>query len=277
MTEFEQVLQDCLRDLEQGALSLEDCLTRYPRYAAQLEPVLQASVYLSHGREARVTNAFKARVRTRLLQELYAHPRRKARSAFPFLRLATGLALALLVFLAAGTAYAQGALPGQTFYAWKLASENVWRAVSPDPVEADIAISQRRVDELVAVSHDPVLSIDVLKAYIEVTDRLKQEMNAETEARILAILDTQMEALNRSGILPVEPEPVIVQPTVEPTPISTPTPASTFTPLPVVQTPHVNPTDLPQVLPSVEVPTQLVPSVQEPPNVVPTLDIPLLP
>lgn len=273
MTKFERILQDCLQDLEQDAFTVDECLRRHPMYAAQLEPVLQASVNLARGREARVSGAFKARVRTKLLQDISARPRRQARSGFLFMRLATTLAVMVLVLLTAGTVYAQQALPGEAFYAWKLVSENVWRTVSPDPVATDIVIAERRVNELIAVNHDPALYTDVLKAYIEVTDRLKQEMDAETEALILAMLETQIEELNQSGILLPQPPLEIVPPLVKPTSTSTPT----STPLPLLQTPQANSTDLPQVVPTIQVPTEIVPPVQEPPNIIPTVGIPLIP
>jgi hypothetical protein len=77
MTELEKALQECLHDVEQGNSSVDECLMRYPRYAQQLEPVLLTCVYLQRGREARPSAAFKRRVRTKLIQQMYARPRRR--------------------------------------------------------------------------------------------------------------------------------------------------------------------------------------------------------
>jgi hypothetical protein len=279
MTEFEHVLQECLRELEQGASSVEECLRRYPNHAAQLEPVLLTSAYLARAREARLSPAFKARVRNRLIREMYAHPRKRTRPAFLFMRLAASLAVVILTLLGAGTVYAQRALPGEAFYGWKLTSENAWRAVTPDPVGADLAIAQRRVNELITVQDNPALSYEVLQAYLEVADRLKSEVSADEKAFILAVLDVQFEELNQAGILPIEPEQTVV-PSVD-LPTATATPATS--PVPVVETLRAEPTkvlpnstDIPRAVPTVdvEVSPELVPTLPEPPDVISTLPEP---
>jgi hypothetical protein len=271
MTEFETALQDCLRDLEQGNSNVDECLHRYPNYAQQLEPVLLTSAYLQRGREARPSAAFKARVRTKLIQQMYARPRKPARTGFMFMRLVGSLAVVILSLLAVGTAYAQSALPGNPFYGWKLASENVWRSVSPDPIGTDLAIAERRLNELIAVNQDTALSSQALKAYLAVVHRLKSEVNAENQTRILEILASQAEELNRSGI-PLPPTDQNIAPVVEPTLIPISTPA--VTPLPILETPQVNLTDVPQIIPTVEVPPQIVPTVRVPSQPIPTIKVP---
>lgn len=275
MTEFERVLQECLLTLERGDSSVDECLRRHPAHALQLEPILLTGVYLERGREARPSTAFKARVRSRLVREMQAHPRKTGRSSFVFMRLATGLAVAVLLFLTAGTIYAQGALPGSAFHAWKLASETVWRAVSPDPLGTDLAIAERRAEELIAVAHDPLWRTRAMEAYLEVVARLESEMNADNEARIRLMLELQIEELNRSGIilpqleqdfLPAPEEPSAIPrmspggstevPEVSPT---VPIPAATE--IPIQETDQADPTDSPELLPTLQVPTIEVPSV----------------
>lgn len=274
MTEFEMALQQCLRDLELGYSSVDECLRRYPRHAQQLEPILLTSAYLQRGREARPSAAFKARVRTKLVRQMYAHPRQPARSNFMFMRLAVSLAALVVALLIAGTAYAQGVLPGNAFYPWKLASENVWRAISSDPVEIDLAIAERRMDELIAVSNNPALYSQALKAYLEVADRLRSEINAENEARILAVLDSQIEELNQSGILLEQPDQNILPQFDEPTltPATTPTAMS----LPILVTPQVDPTSVPEIIPTIQVPPEpgIIPTIQAPSKIIPTIEIP---
>src|SRR5215216_7783576 len=119
MTEFEMVLQDCLLALEHGESNVGECLSRYPKFALQLEPILLTSLDLERGREARPSAAFKARVRAKLTREMQAHPRRSIRFNFMFMRMATNIAVILLALLGAGTAYAQSAMPGNPFYPWK--------------------------------------------------------------------------------------------------------------------------------------------------------------
>lgn len=282
MTEFEKVLQECLHDLEQGASNVDECLHRHPQHARQLEPILLTSTYLERAGKARPSTAFKGRVRTKLIQQMRAHPRQPARSGFMFMRFAAGLAAVLLVLLTAGTVYAQGALPGEAFYAWKLASENVWRAVSPDPIKTDLAIAERRVAELILVSNDPILYAPALDAYLEVADRLRSEVNAENEARIQSVLDAQINELNQLGIvlpnLEEEDPAVLDESTLSPASIST------ATSHPILETSPINPTDLsqttptiqapPETVPTVEIPQEIIPTIPEPPKIAPTIEIP---
>lgn len=277
MTEFEKILQECLLALEHGDSNVDECLRRHPKHALQLEPILLTSMVLEFGRQARPSAAFKARVRTRLTQELKAHPRKSIRFNFMFMRMATNLAVIVLALLVAGTAYAQSALPGNAFYAWKLASENTWRAISPDPIGTDLAIADRRVAELIAVGNDPVQRTQILEAYLEVVARLETEMDAENEARIRFVLNSQIEELNNSGILvpalDQDALPALDEPTVIPTethqipeiPQINPTlPIPTPTSLLIRETAQPNPTDAPEIVPTVRVPTIQAPTVQVP-------------
>jgi hypothetical protein len=292
MTEFEKVLQDCLHDLERGASNLDECLNRHPKHALQLKPVLLTHVALEHARAVRPSPAFKARVRAKLTLEMRAHPSKPVPFNFIFMRLATSLAVIVLTLLVTGTVYAQSTLPGDAFYDWKLKSENVWRAVSPDPVGTDLAIADRRVAELIAVSQHPALYSQTLEAYLEVTTRLKSEIDTENEARILPALDAQIKELSNSGILVPPPDLEVLPPIVEPTPIVTDTPlasltpeipqvdpvsaASTETPLPILETLPVDPTDLPEAVPTIQDPPEIVPTIQVPQEIIPTIEIPTL-
>ena len=268
MTEFENVLQDCLLSMERGDANLEDCLRRYPTYAVQLAPVLLTSVDLELGAAARPSAAFKARVRSRLIEEMRAHPRRSVR--FHFMRMAVSFTVMLLALLAAGTVYAQGALPGNPFYGWKLASESVWRMLSLDPVATDLTIAERRADELLVLGNNLQLRAQVLQEYLEVVNRLELELNADNEARIRAVLDAQREELNKSGIV----SPQLEQHPVPDTELSTPVPTM-LAPVATV---------LPQMNPAL--PTPLISSALTPesapaentvlPKIVPTVPVPPL-
>jgi len=268
MTEFEKALQECLLDLEQGSSTLERCLSRHPRYARQLKPVLLTHKALQAARALRPSPAFRARVRARLTRQMQLYPRRGEKFYLGFQRPAAHLAAIVLALLIAGTAHAQTALPGHAFYQWKLASERVWRAASLDPVGADLALAERRVEELIAIGNDPVLSRRTMDAYMEVTGRLKSGLGTESEARIRLVLDAQIEELNSSGIVLQAPDQDILALPDELTPPS-PTPPSVpsageelgidSTP-PVQETPPKIPTELPQTMPPVETPTFEIPA-----------------
>lgn len=297
MTEFENILEQCLVDLELGVSNVEECLSRYPGHAPQLRPVLLTHTSLASLGEARPSPAFKARVRAKLTQQMQAHPRKSAPFNFALMRLATNFAVILLVLLGIGTAYAQNTLPGDTFYEWKLASENAWRTVSSDPVRTDLAIANRRIDELIAVGDNPQLYSQTLDAYLEVAARLKSEMTAQNEALIIQTLDSQVEALKESGVplpqiideylLPTlnETLPTLVNPVMtllpateapqinETLPTSTPSTPEVIPPI-LTKLPPVNPTDVPKIIPTVQVPPNIVPTIQIPSEIVPTIQIP---
>jgi hypothetical protein len=144
------------------------------------------------------------------------------------MRLAASLTVIMLALLTAGTAYAQSALPGDLFYEWKLASELVWRAVSPNPVAADIAIVNRRIEEMNAVAEDPVRYARALEGYFEAVDRLRSELDAETLERILSPV---MESIEDA-----------VQPASTPSPDATATPPPEIVGTPLPPLPEIIPT-----------------------------------
>lgn len=243
MTDFEQILEECLDDLEQGASSVDECLTRHPKHAAQLRPILLTAARVTEGHAVRPSAAFKARARAKLTQHIQAHPRKRAWFNLSMLRLATNLAIVMLALLVTGTVYAQGALPGDMLYAWKLGSERVWRAVAPDPVQTDIAIANRRLTEMNAVADDPIRKAEAWKGYQEVRTRLKGELDAETLEQILPVIEVEQETIDD----PVEP---VVTPLLNIT--VTPQPQSTVLPVPTVS---IFPsTSLPKIEPTVQIP-----------------------
>ena len=76
-------------------------------------------------------------------------------------------------FLVTSTVHAQSAMPGDAYYEWKRTSELAWRALAPDSVAIDIILTKRRLDEWIAVSNDPVLSVSAMNDYQEALSRLK--------------------------------------------------------------------------------------------------------
>jgi len=176
MTDFERIVEECLDDLEQGVSNVDECLARHPNYAPQLEPILLTAARLEQGRAVQPSAAFKARARVKLTQHMQAYPRKRAWFSFTWGRLATNLAIVVLtLFVVTGTVYAQGALPGDTLYDWKLGTERIWRAITPDPVRTDIAIANRRIVEMNAVADDPFHKAEAWRGYQEVLTRLEAE------------------------------------------------------------------------------------------------------
>jgi hypothetical protein len=147
-----------------------------------------------------------------------------------------------LTLLAAGTAYAQGAFPGDSFYQWKLASERAWRAISPDPLGTDIAIANRRIDEMNMFANDPTRWAQALAGYLEVVTRLESELDAETLKLILPVIEFTQEPVEAS-------EQSILTPTVTET--ATQQPEGATTPVPPLPEPSAS---IPKIIPTIQIP-----------------------
>jgi hypothetical protein len=75
MYEFELVLDDCLQELSAGKSSLGQCLTRYPKYAAELRPLLETALRLQQGKGGKPSGAVRDRTRGTLAGYIRSHPR----------------------------------------------------------------------------------------------------------------------------------------------------------------------------------------------------------
>jgi hypothetical protein len=102
--------------------------------------------------------------------------------------------------LATGTVYAQSALPGNPFYGWKRASENIWLALSPNSVATKIMLAERRLQEWIAVADDPELSLVAIHEYEDAIDTLKAVGDEESLNVILSALEAQQVDLINSGL-----------------------------------------------------------------------------
>ncbi len=255
MDDFDLILDNCLTQLASGASSLDECLARHPKYATRLKPLLQTAAQLERGQEIRPSSAFKVRTRAQLYAHMEAHPRRRDSALFPIWRMALSLALSAAAFLITSTAFAQAALPGQPLYGWKLASEQVWRAVSPDPVAVDLILADRRVAELEAVASDPTLNAEALKNYQETLARLESESNAQNNAGIQQALKSQQRKLSAAGISVPDLDNLL-----PPSDSNPPKPST----IPATVIPNI-PKSLPTVVPKVIPTAHGVPSMQIPP------------
>lgn len=311
MTSFQYILEECLTALSTDTATVDECLARYPQYAEQLKPLLGTIRYLKLGRSVKPSLAFKSYSRVHLTQHLHFNPRRSQWSQF-FWRITMTFAVLMAALLVTGTVHAQTVLPGDNFYSWKRASEEVWRALSINSINADIALSERRLNEWVAVADDPKLSSEAMLDYFEELDRLKQRDSVELHNFIAPVIQTHHEILDDAGLpgadlvesyvaLLVTPLPVATNPQVfitntsnptftslpQPTSTLKPDPTSTATELPPTATvtyePTATPTNVPTMTPTyaptmtpTSVPTLTptnVPTVTNEPTATPT-DVP---
>lgn len=278
MAKLEDALDDCLAQLASGEATLDECLTRYPEHAAELRRLLSASAQLERGEAVRPSLAFKSRTRAKLLAHMQARPRRAPQSWLPSFSGCLRLAALTLAVLIIGTGAAQAALPGDALYSWKLTSEKVWRAVSPDPLEVDLAVARRRADELAKVAGDSDVEPLARQGYRQALTELGQYANPASRDAIADLLAEQKTQLDAAGIAVPELEQMIsvmqsttVAPTSLPESITTSPETTSQSPVTTESgsTPEATATAVPEEatlippVPTLPIPTA-IPSVQLP-------------
>jgi hypothetical protein len=197
--DLETILDTCLNQIEEGKTSVDECLARFPEHANQLKPLLLAATTLARGREVVPDPRYRARARAKLSIYMQQHPQHKRISPI-FWRFTIGLVTVILLFVASGTTFAQGALPGDALYNWKLTSESVWRITSRDQLGVDLALSNRRMYELIDVSSDQGRRARAVDNYEKLLIQFSTETNEKDQQRIVPILRAQHDALQRAGV-----------------------------------------------------------------------------
>jgi hypothetical protein len=278
------MLEDCLIRMSTGASTLNECLARYPGYVAQLRPLLETADLLILGRDVKPLPTFNAYTHDALVQYVRSHPRQPQIkiSVTPVIRrTAFAFAVLLLALLVTGTVHAQSVLPGDTFYGWKRTSEDVWLALSSDPIATEIVLADRRIDEWIMVANDPARSASAIDGYFEVINRLGSVNDKQAQARIVPVLQNHHKKLHQAG-LPTSTVDHFLVVVTQSLPVGTVTqnsPTNLPAPVPTVHS-AVQPTSVssegepavvqPQVAPTVSVPTQIVPTVVAPTEIAPT-------
>jgi hypothetical protein len=248
------ILEDCLQRLDQGE-TLQACLSHYPEQAGEIKSLLGAAARLQEQVQVRPSAAFRARTQAQLYAHMNTHPQpshkwRKLPFSVP--RLSFALAVLLLAFMLTGTAFAQSALPGAAFYSWKLTTEQIWRAVSPDPLGVDLSLAERRVDEIVAVDGNATAQEISIEGYQHVLNELEKYQGPAVQSRIQQTILRQQQRLKTTGILLVNqktPFPTDVIPSSTQTPFSTQktiqVPTQTLIPATLRSTQQISKTKLP--------------------------------
>lgn len=199
--EFRHALDSCLERLLTGGGSLRECMIRHPKFSSQLEPVLETALLLDLGHDVTPLPAFINYTQDVLTQSLRFRPHRSQVISAPAVRrLAMAFAMLVAAFLATGTAYAQSALPGETMYGWKRASEQVWQTLAPHSVSLDLLLAERRLDEWIAVEDDPTLSATAMNGYQEALSKLETNGDEEQLALVSSALEAQQETLEEAGL-----------------------------------------------------------------------------
>ena len=204
--DLETILDTCLYQIEEGESSIDECLARYPEHAAELQPLLLAATKLARARELVPDPSYKMRARSQLNVYMQQNPQRKRVSPVLW-RFSIAFATMMMLFLASGTAFAQQALPGDALYNWKLTSEHIWRYTYSDQLGYDIALSNRRLNELLVVSGDEARRASAIQNYERLLIKFRNAADEDDRARLLQILQDQHQALLEAGVAIPELEP----------------------------------------------------------------------
>jgi len=95
---------------------------------------------------------------------------------------------------------AQVALPGDALYGWKPASEQIWRAVHFNPLQAELLLANRRVDELTRVAGDLQAESLARQREQQSLDTLTGYTSPNSREFISAALIEQKEDLVQAGV-----------------------------------------------------------------------------
>ena len=134
--ELLEAFDDCISQMAAGR-SINDCLRRYPQYAAALKPMLEVGKLVERSQPGTFEVATaQARIRARMVERLQAPPRRRSYAGW------VAVAASLLIAAAAVFGAAENSLPGDPLYGVKRFVENARSALIGEQFAA------RRLDEI---------------------------------------------------------------------------------------------------------------------------------
>jgi hypothetical protein len=227
LKQFEDILVQCIEDIEAGRSTIEDCLDRYPSMREHLEPLLRIALEIRESPDVKPSATFKVKARVWLMDQLHGRQATKkwpwsrydsqAKPAFYVKRFSTSTASIILVIVLAlsavggSTVYAaQDSLPGDALYSVKLGTEQVMMILPGDDVvkaERALSFADKRVREMEVLaeggrSQDLDLAVEKYGYALNITvATMEQARNrglaagnvtarvAEATARHLSVLD----------------------------------------------------------------------------------------
>jgi hypothetical protein len=150
--EFKNIFNECLEHLLTGQETVEQCLRRYPGYAAELEPLLRTAILMNKATDVKPSAEFRAKARYQMqLKMAQAKAPQRMKRTVP--RWAIAVGTVMLVFLLGGSTVlaSQNSMPGNPLYAVKLATENLQVKLAGSEekkTELYMAMADKRIAEM---------------------------------------------------------------------------------------------------------------------------------
>ncbi len=239
MNEFDNILDECLQRLVEGG-SIEACLSRYPGYASELEPLLRTAQATLKAADIKPRPEFRDRARYQFQSALREMPVKGKQGFFSFLKpgLATVIGVAIVLLAGGATVAAAGnSLPGEPLYQVKLTTESVRLALTPSDLgkaALNASFADERVDEIIRMAEKG--EADYIE---ETTERMNKNLLAVAN---LNVSSGAAEGDVFFGVMNA-PEAATRAPVATPAPTATPAtaPFPSPTPSPQITTPAVTP------------------------------------
>ncbi len=201
--EFNDILDKCLERIIRGE-TVEQCLTSYPEYAAELGPLLRTATVVQKAAAIEPRSEFKAKARYQFrtaIAGLGAKPSHRFFVWQPRWAMAVVTVIILLVSGTGTMAAASNSMPDQPLYPLKLAAETARLRLTPSHLakaELYANLADKRVKEIVVM-----------------TSRGKPEEVERTVERLNDYLE-KLASLNTPQREPVKMFPAAAPPVVSP-------------------------------------------------------------
>jgi hypothetical protein len=212
---FNNILDECLDRVIKGE-PVGACLSRYPDYAAELEPLLRTAVDTREAIAIRPRPEFRERAGYQFQAAIREIESKGSRGFFRWqVRWVAPVAVVIAVLLAgSGTvAAASNSLPDGPLYQVKLATEAVQLALTPSALgkaELYVRFADRRVDEIIKMAD---------KGKVEQVEKATERMNSQLIAMASLVVPGRETAVE-TGISTME------APAPAPLPAPAPKPAA---------------------------------------------------
>ena len=251
MNEFHNILDECLQRLVEGE-NIEACLSRYPQYASELEPLLRTAQATLKAADIKPRPEFRDRARYQFQAALRELPVKEKRGFFEMLRPSLVTVASIVIVLLAGSitvAAAGNSLPGEPLYQVKLATESVRLALTPSELGKavlNVSFADERVDEIIRMAENG--DAELIE---ETTDRMSKNLIAVANLNVAGgelYEDAHYSTFSEPSMLRAPTATPAPATTAAPTiaPVPTPTPSPQITPPSMAPAPTLTVTTPPQ-------------------------------